>query len=355
MKSDVLFSIIVVNYNGKRYVDRCVESIFRSRAADFEVIVCDNGSTDGSADWLEEKFGKDLDRLKVVRLRENLGPAAARNMGAHIARGRYLGFLDNDTEVHPDWAGNAMREFENDPALGIIQCKLLLLKERNKIDYVGEYLGQNGFLVQRSSAGEVDVGQYDQKVDILAAKSAGMFIRRDVFERIGGFDDDYFIYVEETDLGWRSWLAGFKARFVPDSIVFHEFGTSTIILGKNQNNYNAKFHGTKNYILTLLKNLEFGNALKIIPRHVLLWAGLAWFSLAKGDWRAFGWIHSAIWWNVRNARRTMRKRWLIQECRVLNDKALFRAFMRKMPMSYFVRKATRRQKVGNAEGYVKSS
>lgn len=351
MENDCKLSIIIVNYNGKIYVDKCVNSIFSSNFKDLEVIVVDNGSFDGSIGYLKEKYKAYADRFKTVFLEKNYGPAFARNKGVRIAKGKYIGFLDNDTEVEKKWAEVAISEFENNKKIGIIQSKLILSKERNKLDYAGEYLGQNGFLVQRAKGGEVDCGQYDQKVEILAAKSAGMFIKKEVFDKIGGFDSDYFIYVEETDLGWRTWLAGYKVIFIPESIVYHEFGTSTIILSKNKNNYNAKFHGCKNYILTLFKNLELINLIKILPLHIFLWIGLAFYNIIKGKIKEGIWILSGILWNVINFPKNIKKRKLVQANRVKKDEELFKIFMRKMPFFYFLNKAIVKHRVGNAESF----
>lgn len=344
-------SVIIVNYGAKEYADKCVRSILDSHSADYEVIVVDNGSPDGSVEFLRDKYADRKDVVRVIALDQNYGPAKARNVGVAASGGKYIAFLDNDTEVHPDWANTAIAGFEQDEKLGIIQCKLLLAKERDKIDYVGEYIGGNGFLVQRAPAGERDEGQYDQKIEILAAKSAGMFIRRETFDRIGGFDEDYFIYVEETDLGWRSWLAGYRAVFLPASVVYHEFGTSALVLGRSKNNYNTKFHGTKNYILTLFKNLDTGHLFTIWPTHILLWKGLAWFSLIRGDFNAFRWIYGGILWNVRHFPDSLKKRKAVQSKRRISDGELFPIVMRKKPFRYYFQKATAKHKIGNAEGF----
>jgi GT2 family glycosyltransferase len=353
MKIDL--SVIIVNYNGKEYADKCINSVFFSKSNNLEIILVDNGSLDGSIEYLKNKYLSFGNRFIRVSLEKNYGPALARNKGVERANGKYLCFLDNDTEVEENWANIAITEFEKDDCLGVVQCKLILSKERSKLDYVGEYLGQNGFLVQRAQAGEIDNGQHDEKVKILAAKSAGMFIRHSVFKKINGFDSDYFIYVEETDLGWRSWLAGYETRFISDSIVYHEFGTSTVILGKDKNNYNAKFHGCKNYILTLFKNLDSYNLFKILPLHIALWLGLAWYALIlKWDGKAFWWIHKGVFWNLINLKINLRKRRIIQENRIINDKDLFKIILKKKPFMYFVHKVTGVHKVGNAEGFIKS-
>src|SRR3989338_2971976 len=342
-KNQLLISAIIVNYNGKHYVKKCVDSLLASNTRNLEIIVVDNGSSDGSISALE----KYREKVNLLKLNENYGPAYARNQGVKVAKGRYIGFLDNDTLVDKDWARTAVKAFEKDEKLGIIQCKLLLNKERNRLDYVGEYLGQNGFLVQKAHAGEIDTKQYDKPVRILAAKSAGMFIRHNVFKKIGGFDEDYFIYVEETDLGWRCWLAGYECRYLPTSIVYHEFGTSTVILGKSKNNYNAKFHGCKNYILTLFKNLSFINLIKILPVHILLWEGLSIYALLKGSFKNFFWINKGIIWNLVNIRDSIKKRSKIQRNRKITDNELHAIVMIKKPFLYFLYKATNKHRVGN--------
>ena len=218
--------------------------------------------------------------------------------------------------------------FQNDKKIGCIQCKLLLLADKNKYDYAGEYLNQCGFLVQRANYGEIDNGQYDQKVEILAAKSAGMFIRKDVFDKIGGFDEDYFIYVEETDLGWRSWLAGYKTVFCPKSVVYHEFGTSIKILSEKKSNFNVRFHGTKNYIMTLIKNLGNKQLLTVLPRHVIIWIFFAFFLVFRGNFRSAFNVLGGIWWNVVNLPQTIFKRKKIQLNRVISDEKLFKIIIR---------------------------
>ena len=331
-----------------------METVLQGKTKSLEVIVVDNGSTDGTVDYLNQKYHqlKQDGKFLCVALDKNYGPAKARNIGVKNSQGKYLGFLDNDTEVDKNWADEAVKVFNSDKRIGIVQCKLLLNQERSKLDYVGEYLGQNGFLVQRCQDGEIDRGQYDQQVEILAAKSAGMFISRVAFEAVGGFDEDYFIYVEETDLGWRCWLAGYKAVYAHKSMVYHEFGTSTLSLGQQKKSYQAKFHGCKNYILSLTKNLELINLGKILPVHVFLWWGLAWYSLIfSRNWQSWWWIHKAIFWNLINLSSTRQKRSLIQSKRQLSDQQLFDKILKKKSWSYFLDKARDTRQVGHAQGF----
>jgi GT2 family glycosyltransferase len=344
-----LVSIVIVNYNGKAYIEHCVDSVLKSTYSNIEVIVADNGSTDDSVSWLKKQFGHDR-RLNITEIGENRGPAFARNRGVESATGKYIAFLDNDTEPEPNWLEPLVKTMENDPTIGACQCKLLLMKERDKIDYVGDYISNLGFLIQRVPGGETDTGQADSRVEILSAKSAAMFIRADVFNEIGGFDEDYFIYVEETDLGWRTWLKGYRIIFVPESRVYHEFGTSQIILGAKQNHL-VKFHGTKNYITTLIKNLGTREVVKIVPIHIILWLGIAGWSFFRGNVREAGWVLKGVWYVLINIKTVLQKRKNIQGWRKVSDKELLRKIMKKRNFSYFYNKLAAVHKIGNAEGF----
>lgn len=342
MKND-LVSIVIVNYNGKNYIKNCLQSIQKNGYPSWEVIVVENGSTDGSVEMLESEFGH-IFNIHLVKLPTNAGPAYARNEGVKIARGEIFGFLDNDTEADPNWISNAVKYFESDSCIGILQCKLLMMKNKKQFDYAGEYLSSLGFLIHRASYKEDDRGQYDHPDEILAAKSAGMFIRRDVFEKIGGFDADYFIFMEETDLGWRAWLVGYRAIFAYDSVVFHHFSSIKKIVDPSFNNYLVRFHGTKNYILTLYKNLSFKNLIIILPKHIFLWIGLATYLLLKGNFASSKNIMKGVLWNVKNCREGYAKRKNIQRNRVISDKKLFEKVYQKRGVFHYINKFLQAQK-----------
>lgn len=325
-------SVVIVNYNGKEFVQNCIESILKNNYNNYEVIVVDNGSKDSSVSFVKDKYSNSLKPVKIVELEKNFGPAKARNEGVKIARGEYVGFLDNDTEVDPAWITEAVKLFGKDSKTGCLQCKLMLLRDKKRFDYVGDYINQYGFIVQIAGFGEVDKGQYDKEITILSAKSAGMFIRRDIFEKIGGFDEDYFIFVEETDLAWRYWLAGYKTVYCPKSIVYHEFSTSVKILSKEKNNYNVRFHGTKNYIMTLIKNLGIKRLIVTLPIHVSIWVGFIVFLTFSGNLRSAFYVLKGILWNIVAINKTIQKRRKIQSERILSDDFLLALIMKKQSL-----------------------
>lgn len=341
-----LFSIIIVNFNAREYLKNCLDSVLRNSFDNYEIIVVDNGSTDGSIKLVREKFHYQPEKIKIIALSENMGPAAARNSGARAAQGEYLGFLDNDTEVGQDWICAALKYFERSDKIAAIQCKLLSLFNKDRIDYAGEYLSSLGFLVPAIEHAALDRNQKYFPEKILAAKSAGMFIKKSVFDRVGGFDEDYFIFMEETDLGWRCWLTGFEVVFCPDSVVYHYFSATKEIADKNFNNYLVRFHGTKNYILTLYKNLSPFYLLKILPIHIFLWACLSFYLLLGRNFRSAFNIWLAIGWNMLNFKKNSCKRRLIQGKRVICDNDLFLLFglMKKKGISYFLNKFSKSQK-----------
>ncbi len=346
---EALVSIIIVNYNGKKYVEHCVRAVVNACYLNLEIIVVDNGSTDGSVQNLKSSYGKD-NRLKIIQIGENRGLGYARNKGIEMAKGKYIAFLDNDTEPEPTWLNPLVETLESNPSIGACQSKLLLMKERNRLDYAGDYISNLGFLIQRVDGGEEDRGQADARDEIFSAKGAAVIIRADVLEKIGGFDEDYFIYVEETDVCWRIWLKGYKIVFVPESRVYHEFGTSSIILGSRQN-YLVKFHGSKNYITTLIKNLGAIKIIEIVPIHIGLWIGMAGWFLLKGEYIDSKNIFKGVFWVLWNINRILKKRSIVQKMRIMKDDEIMPKIMRKKSFGYFYRKLTKVHRVGYAEGF----
>lgn len=330
-------SVIIVTYNGASYVIDAVTSVVANTCRDLEVIVVDNGSTDDSVAKLTELFKNDP--VSIIALDKNYGPAHARNVGAARARGAFIAFLDNDTKVHPAWMTEGLALFADDD-IGIVQCKLLIERDHSRYDYAGDYLSPSGFLVRRAEYQEHDHGQYDRPDEIFSAKSAGMFIRTEAFRKAGGFDDDYFIYVEETDLAWRIWLAGYRAVFAPRSIVYHHFGTSNIIIGKKQSRV-VYYHGTKNYIATVIKCASFSTLCWMLPQHLFGWMGYLFYRLVTLNFIAFAEIFRGMMWCAINCRALVRKRRAVQRARAITDAILFKKVMRRRSLFYQMMKVLR--------------
>lgn len=331
-------SVIIVTFSGRKYVADCLAAVFASLYEDIEVIIVDNGSEDDTVSFLKKKYGE-RDNFKLISLDKNYGPAYARNRGVEEASGKYLAFLDNDTRPNPNWLLEPVQLMEADPAIGVCQCKLLMMDAPDRIDYVGDYLSQFGFLIQRAEHGVVDRGQFDEPVEIFSAKSAGMLVRKEAFEKAGGFDEDYFIYVEETDLAWRVWLGGYRSVFSPRSVVYHKFGTSAVILGGKQI-FMVRAYGCRNYLATLFKNLGVRALFKIFPVHFLLWLGIVVFLVLKGKIKDGFFVLWGMGDFVFRLGGLSRKRRTIQKGRLVSDEELLPRIMKRQPLGYFVAKFT---------------
>lgn len=349
MLNNPLVSIIIVSYNAKEYLIPCIEASLHSSYQPIEVIVVDNGSTDGSVDIVKEKYSSNP-LIKLLLLAKNYGPAYARNRGIEQAQGRYLAFLDNDTKPEINWLNSLVEIMEQDDRIAACQCKLLLMQDPTRIDYVGDYISQYGFLVQEVHGGDIDVGQAEQVNEILSAKSAAMIARADIAREIGMFDEDYFIYVEETDFGWRMWLKGYRVVYIPTSKVYHAFGTTSKFY-PDFANYNVRFHGCKNYILTLYKNFGIGYLWRVLPVHIGLWVGIAIWLALKRQFRDSLLIGKGIWWNLVHLLSSFRKRQYIQKNRKVSDREIMPKIMRKRPFSYFYQKMATPHKVGHADSW----
>lgn len=347
-----LVSVVVVTHNAKEYLEICLKSIIDSHYNNIEIIVVDNDSDDGSKE-LVNKLAFSFPQIKLICNNTNLGLSIPRNQGAKEAKGKYIAFIDNDTRVHPAWLNGTVEILEKEKDIGAVQCKLILDDGSNFLDSIGEYMSKYGFLIHRVLPGkEKDDGRYDTIQEIFAAKGAGMIIRRKVLEKIGWFDEDYYFGLEETDLCWRIWLNNYRVVFIPNSIVYHKFGTSSVIFRKTIDQI-IKFHGCKNYLTTLFKNLGFLNLIKIFPLHLSLWICILIYFLYKKDFKSSKWIFEGILWYFKNFKKLLIKRRIVQSRRKVEDREIFPKILKRASLNYFANNFKDVRKVGNATTWIK--
>lgn len=263
-----LISIIIVNYNGKEFLTPCLDSVFKSNYKNFEVILVDNASSDESHTDAKNKFEK----IILIKNSKNLGPGG-RNSGILIAKGEFIVLLDFDTIVTPNWLNEFLTSYEK-YGYGMYQGKLLFMDDHTKINSAGCMINIFGFSFARGS-GEVDSGQFDNKININFPASACAFIPRDIFDKVGLFDTEFFAYVEDTDFGWRTLLCGIKSFFASQVIVYHKGSPTTqwsskkfYFLERNRqiclhSNYSKK---TLLILFPFLLLIEFGTFLLYVKR-----------------------------------------------------------------------------------------
>lgn len=218
MEPQPVLSVIIPNWNGRRFVEECIDSLKGQTFQRFETILVDNGSTDGSADFAEERYGK---FLRVLRNKENLGFAGGNNIGIRAARGEYIVLLNNDTWADPHWLDELFKATQSGPPVGMWASKVCSYFQKDRIEGVGELIYWDG-LVRALGQYERDHGQYDGMEEILFPPGCGAMYRKSLFDGIGLFDEDFFAYADDTEIGIRARLAGWKCLFVPRAIVYHK-------------------------------------------------------------------------------------------------------------------------------------
>jgi len=308
-----LVSVIVVNYNGKTFLNRCLGSLLKTEYSSFIVILVDNGSSDGSPDLANDEFGHDP-KLKIVKNAANLGFAEANNIGMRHAKGKYVVLLNNDTIVDKKWLSELTKVMENDISIAAAQSKLLLMDRPMLYDCAGGFLDHSGGTYARGHFTR-DTGQYEKTEEIFTCKGAAMILRRDALRKVGLFDSTYFFYYEETDLCWRIWLAGYKVVFVPTSVIYHKGGAS-VPKEPSQQIFFQVYLLNRNRIMTLLKNYEIRNLFAYLTPWLLLEARIIMSAGLRG-YRRSNMLYSlasskAILWNLRNLRSIWKKRLYVQ-------------------------------------------
>ena len=221
--ANVPVSAIIVNWNGRDHLELCLGSLLRQTLAGVEVLLVDNGSTDGSLDLVREHFGA---AVRILSHEHNLGYAEGLNPGIGAARGRYLFCLNSDTEVAPACLATLVDTADRYPNTGSLAPKILSFSAPDVIDNVGHLLYPDGLSRGRGRL-EPDTGQYDREEEILIFSGCAVLLRRAMLVDVGLFDPDLFAYCDDTDLGLRAQLAGWRCRYVPAAVVYHKYSAAT--------------------------------------------------------------------------------------------------------------------------------
>lgn len=226
-------AVVVVNWNRRELLRACLDSLIRQREARFETILVDNGSRDGSLEMARREYERRPElRLRVIANSGNLGFCAANNQGIMASRAPYIALLNNDAEAEPDWLASLRRCFDFAPDIGMAASKILVHEEPSRIDKAGHLIYPDGQNRGRGS-GEWDRGQYDQPAEALWPDGCAAMYKREMLDQIGGFDEDFFAYADDAELGLRARIAGWRCLYAPDAVVRHHRG-ATLGLGSGR-------------------------------------------------------------------------------------------------------------------------
>ena len=244
--------IIILNWNRFRDTAECLESVFKIRYSNYSVVVVDNGSDDGSAAEIEKAF----DRVLVIRNKDNLGYAEGNNVGIRQALERgadYIWLLNNDTVVDRDSLIAMVDPAERDRGIGILGSKIYYFDQPEILWFAGATIDWERAISPHIGRLERDIGQYDLEKEVDRVTGCSMLVRREVFEEIGMFDENFFLYAEEVDLCVRARARGYRNHYVPKSVVYHKISVSS---GENSVPIYA-YYNTRNFLYLIRKNIPF--------------------------------------------------------------------------------------------------
>ncbi len=263
-----LVSLVVVNWNGLAYLDECIESVERQSYEPVELIMVDNGSSDGSRQWLRTRCGP---RWKLIELATNRGFGGGVNAGIDASQGEFVALLNNDAVADTEWLANLVR-VAPDPTVGMVASKILFYDRRQVIDKVGHLLYPDG-LNRGQGCGDLDRGQFDLSREIFFPDGCAALYRRTMLDDVGLFDEQFFAYGDDADLGLRARWRGWTCSYAPGAKVYHRHSRSL-----------GKYSPQKAF---LVERNRFWVAVKLLPMPLLLVSPLLTI------WR-FAWHLSSI-------------------------------------------------------------
>jgi len=257
-----LVSIIIVNWNGAEVLPECLRSVLKLNYKPVEIVIVDNGSTDDSVAVVRKICG---DAAKVVRLEKNIGFAAGVNVGFENAAGEFIATLNNDMVAEPSWLDQPM-ELLMDKSVGIVSCRQMNYYDRSKIDGLYHYITKDFLFMPFANRLEYHEGDlFSRPGYVISANGGSAVIKAEVFRDLGGYDADFFGYMDETDFCVRAFLRGWSCAYAPDAVVYHMDGFSFKKMGKYMN-----YLFERNRMWFMYKNIPAWDIIKRLHRMVLM-------------------------------------------------------------------------------------
>ena len=231
-------TIIIPNYNGLKFMEMCMSALEKQTCKDFEILVVDNGSTDGSVEWLKEN------EIPSIFLPENTGFSGAVNVGIKASKTPFVILLNNDTEAKEGYVEALIREIERSPKIFSVSPKMIQLYHKELMDDGGDMYSIMGWAYQRGVGQEIE--RYNRACNVFSACAGAAIYRREVFEEIGYFDEMHFAYLEDIDVGYRAKIAGYYNRYCPSAEIYH-VGSGTS--GSKYNEFKVRLAARNNVYL----------------------------------------------------------------------------------------------------------
>lgn len=275
MTSQPLISIVIPNWNGAAYLERCLQSLERQEYAFREILVVDNGSTDASIEMIERFAPNAI----VIQRERNDGFAIAVNAGIRAGGGEWIAVLNNDTEAAPSWLAECACGIKRHPEAAFFACRILDMKEGSRIYSAGDCFLRTGIGYRRGQD-QPDSAEYQSECEMFSACACAALYRKSVLQELQGFDDRFFAYLEDVDLGLRLRAAGYTGFYLPSAVIYHHGGATA---GGEFSALSVRLR-TRNALLLLLKS---------VPASIL-WRCAPMIAAAQLSWMARSLAHARL-------------------------------------------------------------
>ena len=295
-------SVIIPNWNGKHFLSDCLGALARQTFQDFETILVDNGSTDGSPEFVRTEFPG----VTLIALPNNLGFTGGTLKGYAHARGKIIALLNNDTEAHPKWLEEIHGAIQSYPDAGSFASKMMFFDERDRVENCGFDMGLGGDTAELGR-GERDQGQWNEVRRVFGGCGGAVAYRRRMLDDVGFLDPDFEMIYEDVDLSFRAQLRGYECVYVPRAIVYHRYRMTIGRAPEKQ-----VFYSQRNIDFVWIKNMPLGLILRSLPFRVAYEIGAALYFMKQGTGGAF---FKSKWAVLRCLPTLMRKRIEIQKRR----------------------------------------
>lgn len=265
-------TVVIPNYNGKHFLKDCLDSLAKQKYRDFETLIVDNASTDGSIEFIEQNYKN----VTLMKLDKNYGFCGGVNIGIKASKTEYVLLLNNDTEVDENFVGNMVKAIDKSPKIFSVSSRMVNFYTRDIMDDAGDTYNLLGYGAQRGVGQPIK--RFDKPAKVFSACGGAAIYRKSVFEEMGYFDENHFAYLEDIDVGYRAKTRGYINTYEPKAIVYH-VGSGTT--GSKYNSFKVKM-AARNNIYVIYKNMPLLQLIINLPTLIIGYIVKMLFFARKG-------------------------------------------------------------------------
>jgi GT2 family glycosyltransferase len=330
-------SIIIPHYNGKDILQDCLESLYQNSYTDFETIIIDNGSTDGSQKFVKKNYSQ----VKLVENKKNLGYAGACNQGMELSKSELFLLLNNDTVLPENFLAEMVAAIEQDSSVGMVQPKIISIQDKRFFDYSGGAGGEMDIFGYPFARGRIfdtvekDKEQYNSMgTKVFWTSGCALLVRKSVIDEIGLLDEDFFAHQEEIDLNWRAQLVGYKNIVTYKTYIYHYSGYTL-----RKDNQHKMYLNHRNNLIMMIKNYSLHVLLLLFPMRILFEMITVMADAAMWEGKRAKAVLQALYFLLTNPMFIWKKRRAVQKLRKVSDRAILKnMYPGSVVIDHFLRK-----------------